>query len=382
MSVSLGEYCYLDNAWRAFGRPALGADGLPAGPRDRAAALTPGAYIPGDEFTPDSVGVRAFYGPLVDGPEPNVNGVIYLNPGDYHGTRFRGSVRPNANGLFRFYDCEFPGQDPTTYSTSGQTAAVQNTNASAFFELYDCTIDGFWWNETLGTTVPTVLTQTSGTPTYQAKQSAYSGGVRGGNILMRRCRVRGFHDAFAIVGDGWDVQTCRVTGYYMMGGVGSSADGMLHSDGIQFHYGKTGLFKWNFFGGPRDNADYSGAAPQENGQDDFNNGGLGMFQQENYTDAATQFFGAFTITENWIAGGNTVVNLNYKNGNDLSGLAITNNRILRRGTTTPVKNDVPAGNYIHNKTSLNVDLTGNVLWDWDGPITGSSDPVPITTLSG
>lgn len=359
----------LTQQWEAPGRTPL-----PAVVATDRSELVSGTYIPG--LTPDTVGVRSAI-ELVD-VEAGPDGIIRLDPGDYHGLRLWGQVRPSGPGVVRLFDCRTPGMDPRRLVGPDQFGAVHNTETDRFVEMYDCTALGSDWHTIRGVTVPITLTSTG--ETILATQSPFSAGLRGRNITAMRCEIADFQDLVAILGSGWHLlQNWIHRGWYAKGGVGTSADGQTHTDVIQIYFTDVGApaneIRGNMLGGARNSDGYTGVAPGGNLGEDCANSAL-MGQLEILGRAVDM-----VVDDNWIAGGAASINLNYKNGNDLSGLAVTNNRFLRwTPSGIPVRND-PGVAYIYTKTTLHPTLTGNVLWDWDGPITGSGEPVPITTVS-
>lgn len=359
---------------------APGRDPLPAVVQTAREDLVAGTYIPG--LTPDTVGVRAGTD-LVD-VEADASGRCMLPAGTYTGKRFWGYVRPSGPGVVILRDCALAGMDPRLYTTNA-VGAVHNVDYDdRWVELYDCTLDGFLWADVRGVRV--TITMTSTGTTFEAKTSPFSNGYRGRNIKMRRCEVSNFQDLGNGLGNNLDLeQNAMHSGWYAKGGVGTSADGQTHTDCVQMAYGQHWNIRFNYLGGPRNADGYDGAAPGFNAGTDCANSIFMLQQDVAATTGSAKWVDDIVITDNWLAGGSATVNSNFKNGNDLAGVTIARNRFLRSGTLTPVRNDAGAA-YIYTKTTLAMNIgTGadrNVLWDWDGPITGSGETVPIRVVAG
>lgn len=364
-------YAATASGWVAKGRATLPGSATVAR-EDRPL----GSYVPG--ITPDTTGPHQ--GTVLVDVEANTSGFVMLAPGDYHGKRFWGAVRPNGPGVVRLFDCELANMDPRRLEAGGgQVGAVHNVDFDdRFVELYDCKVAANLWHDLRGINV--VITMTSTGTTFLAPTSIYGVGLRGRNIKARRCEIVGWQDNITVLGNGWDVWLCWAHyGFYAKGGVGTSSDGQTHTDDCQYHYGKHHSWRFNYFGGPRIVDGYNAPAPGYNAGDDCNNAIVMIQQEVNGTDPAIQIDDVL-FDNNWFAGSNTTIQTNYKNGNTLAGVTFSNNKFLRSGTTTPIRNDAGAA-YIYNKTALAITYSGNVLWDWDGPIEGSGQPVPIKNVA-
>lgn len=138
----------------------------------------------------------------------------------------------------------------------------------------------------------------------------------------------------------------------------NQGSGDTHSDGIQIARGQGHSIRGNYIGGPKgSNSSTVGLDPTV--QADYN---LMMLidASSGYNNAALMVNGYSTaplgllFDSNWVSGGSATINLAPNGADDLSGVSITNNRIIRH---------TYSGYVILNAAGSNATISGNVYDD-------------------
>ena len=176
-------------------------------------------------------------------------------------------------------------------------------------------------------------------------------GIDGGNLTLRRNEIERGVDGVGLMttyGDAVVEANWIHNGYYTSWPIGTpgapQSDGHVHSDAIQLQRGGNYTIRGNLLGGD------PGAG------DAYNNAGMMIAQAVSAN--AVDHLGTVLIEKNWLQGGAAVINLAYKNGNDLHEITIRNNRFLRS-----------KGYYIYKNPEIKTAISGNVFDDTNQPVT-------------
>lgn len=372
------EYYWDGTQWTSSGTGGGSSSPTLADLRAARTALTPGTYIPGPEFTANSVGI---YGEsfIEDTWDPGTSGGTFkpTTPQTIENTLFMGNVVGTAAmGTVTFKNCMFVGNKPELVqamnATSPNAAYDFGSGATNYtvgqFVFEDCTFDNSWWYRN---------GLSNWWDTTQVFQEVV--GYHGTNATLRRCLITGFVDSVNYALGNLDysqgsmlIDASRLGGNYYGANPGRVNDTIphTHSDGWQVGTGGNMETRYSYIGGPlvQSELNLTGGVTSGAANAAF------MIQQEQSSAASVQVVN-IAIHDNWLAGGAATVNLNYKNSNTLSSVSITNNRIMKHNTSYNGN-----GYYILKTSGVAASISGNVVWELDGSIFGNGTAAPIATV--
>lgn len=294
-------------------------------------ALVRGAYIPGASTTGPLPGTS------FTNMEANVAGYISLTTANatYNGVRFWGEVRCQAPGI-TFTNCTFHGSSPDF--TTGFCFKSYGTGYYHWV-AENCLFDPYAWRTERG--YPAMDT-TNYLPTR---------GIHGGNMTLRWCEIVNCEDGvnsvqrnvapsasgdpgspredgvpFTDIDRCW-IHKCRYVNGPPYSDTGQSG-GSPHCDAFQFNTGSHIYIRGSLLGGVRDTTGYQVWPNGYNAGDDYSNACI-MLQQES-SDDPELWIDDVIIEDNFMSGGSSIININYKNTNSLSGAIIRNNKLFQR----------------------------------------------------
>lgn len=304
-----------DGLWVSPGRPSIIAGGDPPPPDPDYG--DPGTYQPG---------------PLTTGPIPGT--VLSDTFGDITvsgtetitGLRIYGRVTVPSGANLTMRNCELRG--PSGTLPGGAVVTVAGT---ALIE--DTSID------------------------VTDRESYMLNGIMGKDYTMRRCEITRTVDAVGLTYAGGNVtiEACWFhRPYYSVVPTSVQSSGYTHNDGVQFHTGANITIRGNMIGGPRVDADYETGATEFLGED-FSTSGIIIQQTVAPGSSIYARIENVLVEKNWFQGAAASVNLNYINGNDLSGNVVVKDNHFYRQTGKPTY-------YILNNSTL-ATLSGNTFED-------------------